>query len=1198
MSRNVRPEQREPVPDYQISQSPFTDTSPAPSRSSHIEAREEGRGLEVTPVLSAPRPAPINGFSQDRAPSPTKGLGGFVQSAMMKRSDSVNKRWNVQANAGLKRGDSVAGNRSTLASAGSGGFASGASRSPTRASRIIESEPPSSPLSSSRPTSSHITGLSSVELSNTARENSIPADEPTKSLQVSDEKATESNKTIPDHELPASPTKTSDPRRWSPTKASWLESALTRPESPKITPLKPDQPAWKVDLQRSRSTRPSTEEVANIMPKHEVVSHSALLKSPPLGGHTRPLSISGMPEGFSTGMVRKGDASPPRHIVEPATKQVFKQNTTETPKVRAEKPLTASSRPLDKEPTQPTKSFSTNASIESETPKSPPATKPKPQTPPKTDFRANLKSRQPTSQQNDAEPEFKAVFGKLKRTETRNYVAPDELKGNITRGKAALNNTGGPQKSKRVDDFKESILQKKEEMKIATPASQTKSVLNAPAKPDKPAVLPEALARRQTLKQSSSSTVLEVAPARSIKQAEVASKPEPISLQRSLPEAKAPRKAATDGPPPSEPAANTSLPALEKSGSLPEATASSSVGTSKLAARLNPSLAGFLSRSSSPKINSSDDSHLDSTTQTIHARSTQTSSEANEDSSLTHMTKGRARGPKRRLPKSEASSEPKDASKVRSQELNETSQASRTLEKESTSESEKRMGNRFKVDLSSRQLLDSSEAASLPSRKQNPQNESKAPEPAATSEPVEAKSKPAVATKSPELRKVASPPDSKASMRGGFSIPSDGNESASTSTVKSPKRPDVPAKSPLPKPSPLTPSTTKINTSRTAQEAHNTASPKPLGARPSPNSKGLALNFDRPLVPRFAVVPSDPTPPLEQTKLKTASSPVKSGHATDILSAFFDQPPQSRDNAEFDTQAIMQPSTPDNKLKNLNVQIWEITGDGKRQLMPPQQEHILFEESMYLCVHGFQDSKGTKTTNAYLWHGDAVSESAVEDAQLFCKKTAREHGAKLDVVSQGKEPAAFFQAVGGILITRRTKSSALYMLCGRRHLGHVAFDEVDFELDSLCSGFPYIISAKFGKLFLWKGKGSGADELGCARLIGMDLGLTGEIEEVEEDREPLSFFEALSTTPRDRRGHDAEDEVWELKPDQDKYACRLYRIEHDRPRSAGGFWGGLRASSPPKSSNRALIQEIEPFRQADLNPGHVFVLDCFFKIYM
>jgi hypothetical protein len=116
------------------------------------------------------------------------------------------------------------------------------------------------------------------------------------------------------------------------------------------------------------------------------------------------------------------------------------------------------------------------------------------------------------------------------------------------------------------------------------------------------------------------------------------------------------------------------------------------------------------------------------------------------------------------------------------------------------------------------------------------------------------------------------------------------------------------------------------------------------------------------------------------------------------------------------------------------------------------------------------------------------------------------------------------------------------MLCGRRHLGQIAFDEVDVSVDSLCSGFPYLISSPSGKLYLWKGKGSGADELGCARLIGMDLGLTGEIEEIEEGHETTSFLGIFGSAPG-KIPKSADH--WRLKPSYDKYRTRLFCVDHD-----------------------------------------------------
>ncbi len=247
---------------------------------------------------------------------------------------------------------------------------------------------------------------------------------------------------------------------------------------------------------------------------------------------------------------------------------------------------------------------------------------------------------------------------------------------------------------------------------------------------------------------------------------------------------------------------------------------------------------------------------------------------------------------------------------------------------------------------------------------------------------------------------------------------------------------------------------------------------------------------------------------------------------------------------------------------------------------------------MYLCIHSFESLTGSVATEVYLWGGDGVSEAAMEDAQLFCRKEARENNARLELLRQGKEPAKFYQALGGIVITRRSRTSALYMLCGRRHLGHMAFDEVDLSPNSLYSRFPYLISAKFGKLYLWKGKGSGADEVGCARLIGMDLGLTGEIEEIEEGKESASFVESLGGPMNPQMSS----QQWSLRSRSDHYGCRLFRIELEQSKGMSGFW--TRRGSSPTKATKANAVEIHPFCQTDLDSRCIFVLDAYINIFV
>ncbi|KAL2006511.1 hypothetical protein VTN00DRAFT_9179 [Thermoascus crustaceus] len=364
-------------------------------------------------------------------------------------------------------------------------------------------------------------------------------------------------------------------------------------------------------------------------------------------------------------------------------------------------------------------------------------------------------------------------------------------------------------------------------------------------------------------------------------------------------------------------------------------------------------------------------------------------------------------------------------------------------------------------------------------------------------------------------------------------------------------------------------------------------------------------------------LPSPPVPPKkydislntsidDPARRPSLTSPVpRTTESTQAISGFFDSFPKSSDRVDIDPQLILTAKTGPSKIRTLKKQIWEITDDGKKQDLPVNQEYILYEGSMYLCVHVFESDGGNKS-EVHLWCGDDVSDAAIEDAQVFARKIARENSSKLEVVRQGKETANFIQALGGIIITRRgsssSSSSALYMLCGRRHLGQIAFDEVDFSRRSLCSGYPFVISAKFGKLYLWKGRGSGADEVGGARLIGMDVGLTGEIEEVNEGEEPESFFEVFPDY-KETMTYQFSDH-WQLKPNYEKYCCRLLRVDHElgqqhQNAQRTGFWNrSRRGSSSPVTRPNDTVQEINPFCQKDIGPKCIYILDTFFELYV
>lgn len=384
--------------------------------------------------------------------------------------------------------------------------------------------------------------------------------------------------------------------------------------------------------------------------------------------------------------------------------------------------------------------------------------------------------------------------------------------------------------------------------------------------------------------------------------------------------------------------------------------------------------------------------------------------------------------------------------------------------------------------------------------------------------------------------------------------------------------------------------------------------------------------------PRSADRPQPDTP-------KSASAPAAPKH-DGIFADFFDEAPVTGGQLPdtIDTVQVLHSPPfdlgPAGKVRTQKAEIHEITGDGKLLSIAPQEQHMLFQGSMYICTHGYSDSKGVNITDVYLWAGNDVAESNVEDAQVFARTHAKQSQAKLLVLRQGNEPPNFFDALGGIVITRRGTQPATkeFMLCGRRHLGHLAFDEVDFALKSFSSAFVYLISTGAGKVYLWKGRGCSAEELSGARLMGMDLAPTGDFQEVDEGSEPPHLIAVFPAPTHKGPPIPRSADHWRYKATSDRYRARLYRIDQQQETSGGwgqslqvgSFFATLRRSSfaqslsptstgahaepgpqsptTPKSplppGITTKIVEIMPFCQRDLEPEYVYVLDAFFEMYM
>jgi hypothetical protein len=1289
---------------------PPTEHSP----NTNTSERSNGRGLAMSPSQGR-----ISPERMDRPVSPTKGMGGFVQSAMLKRENSVNKRWSATpagSTPGLSRNASTASNRSAHGGIGNTTSISKMDHRPSSLSRDNSLEP------SSRPTSSHgntaipqdtnkaADGFAKPALPHHARAKSVTS--PIKFNRPEENGAEPSP--------PPSPSK-----RWSPTKSSWLENAINRPESPTKPKFQvtPQQPAWMAEITKAKQQRMGGE-----VAKDKSAKESTITTSSNSSANVEPAQKDSFPSKENAANLNEPDITKEKVIPEPKIKPAVLSPELDRTSDVSPKP-------------SPEKTLKSSASVQSSTNDDTPSAKPsKPITPPKKDFRSNLKARQPPSDSSKNEAlEFQNVFGKLKKAETKNYVAPDTFKENITRGKAALNVTGGPKPREKRDELKESLLKRKEEMKAKV--AESGSVAGKKAdKPDQP--IAEALAFRQRLgRQGSDSNTL--SPPKTLSSESSDSKPEAVTHQQSLRDrSQSPSVAAVT---------------VESSASTMSQTKASNI-SSKLADRFNPALAGLLARGPSPLTGGSQPpKRLDDPAGSLESISDGNLTTSSKEKTLTHMTKGRTKGPKRRAP---------TAKPTPANETDDTSNA-KVSPGQNVSKSHTPASRRIpsvslvkQKDILSSNVQDSAQPTSADSPTYSqPLTPKKAGDKAKPAAPMKSPdlvmrveeparslvtergtkdtpSKPTAPAKTPELLKkskdlnqmestmqqevtqikprVVSPKPASLNRfsRGDRSVESGSPLSSTATTIApnaSPKeedfrirsRPDSPAKdSPQDdvsnvsvknaaalwgQPSSATSASSgrkspiKLPTRKDEQEAHENAG---LSRSEQSSTVGLGLNTVSPTNSSqpsvlLATKTSYSKPPLSPpTSTETTPRPPPrvfedeskpSSTLSDSAKVFgdrFDSPPDTTGDLmkNIDTQKILSASPIDNdKIQTLRNQIWELASDGNMSHIPIQEEHILYDESMYLSVHLFQTGNGSKKTEVYLWIGNEISDLTLEEAQVHARTTAKENRANLSIIRQGKETPRFFTALGGILITRRgTRNTPKdYMLCGRRHLGHLAFDETDLALKSLCSGFVFVLCLE-GRLFLWKGSGSSQEEISAARLISMDLVSMGELVELEDGKETPLFLDLFPAPEKGPKSIPRSAEHWRYKASTDRYHTRLFRVRQQTAEQAqlekqhqqgglqvSGFWPmslrrpswasfaekrsssptlgspqtptkqdivDKRSSSPLRPSSVAssvkskddvdkdeiitTVQEIAPFRQQDLEAGGVYVLDAFFEMYM
>ncbi|KAL5373612.1 hypothetical protein DPSP01_012550 [Paraphaeosphaeria sporulosa] len=1235
--------------------------APPSEGGSSVDGGDRGsvRGLAMSPTQGR--------ISPDRPASPTKGMGGFVQSAIMKRSDSVSKRWSSQAPPSLSRQNSTLSNRGSTY----GTLPPPASR-PSTLSRDNSTEP------SSRPSSS--AGLASITKDAAESPNKpdfVKPALPRHSRSKSVASTFSEGQPQQDETSPPSPSK-----RWSPTKSSWLESALNKPESPKPQQPPPQQPAWMSELSRIKQQRGSVDfgKVSPLQSPPADFATTSGRSSPIKEVQLRPVSLRTRSESPS----KKEEPTPLHKTIKPLQSLQSLREKPDSPKKEEPAPIEDAKSVLPSpkpkpvvgvKPLMPADESNSAAdesvplSAEPETPKSPPTTtatkpaisssrfakgtalspaavKPKPDTPPKKDFRATLKSRQPVGSNSKSEEvnELQNVFGKLRRTETKNYVAPDVLKNNILSGKNALNVTGGPKPSVRRDEFRDSLVSTKAAMlaKAQEEGSAAHKRTDSTASA-KDAPTPEAIAARKNLGRSDSF-----------------SKPLPPKETGFTPEAIARRKSLrTSRPVVTEKSGQPIAPLVNKETPL--------LKSSKLADRFNPALANMLARGPPPMAGSGGTAKEDVEETLSKPAQEEKTGPAPE---LTHMTKGRARGPKRRAPGAKQSetkstdtpqkaniekvapvatvplvktehvlpsSEPPNNAPVdRTPARNslkdkpvtpaKSPDLSKRLSKSPTPEPPKKPASlELKREVSSEPQATSQKSPFVPVA----QSPKPVPSPSYSVKPSSVFQSRPLPTPLPQsesqaLKEIAPPNTGSARKeeqspdKPSFSVKNAtalwGSQSTSSSPVST--KPKSPIK--LPTRADEQAATENVGLSSPAETPEPTQ-PKMLATKPKPAGLGLGgLGSLGGLVAARSRESTPPKPypskvsPISPPVMGTRpqSEPFKESPAPEkpagVFTEFFDEQPVTTGvlPENIDTVRILKTPpydlSPNGKIRTIRKQIHEVTGDGKITAIHAHDEHVLFQDCIYLCIHTFSNASGSKATEVYLWAGNGVAESTIEDVQLFAKNYAKQNQGTLVSIRQGKETPNFLDALGGIIITRRGAfpPAKEYMLCGRRHLGRLVFDEVDYVLKSLCSGYTYIIATSRGKVYLWKGRGCCAEELAGARLMGMDLAPGGDFLEVEEGSEPAEMIQVFPPTIGKGPAIPRSADHWRYKASSERYQTRLFKIEQQQ--SSG--WGSLQTPSPPKSplppGMSTKIVELMPFCQRDLEPEHIYVLDAYFEMYI
>ncbi|KAF8322294.1 hypothetical protein DL93DRAFT_2205857 [Clavulina sp. PMI_390] len=608
------------------------------------------------------------------------------------------------------------------------------------------------------------------------------------------------------------------------------------------------------------------------------------------------------------------------------------------------------------------------------------------------------------------------------------------------------------------------------------------------------------------------------------------------------------------------------------------------------------------------------------------------SAEPDNTTPLTHLTRDRAKKPKRggsslaRIASEDADADENPVPPLSSSKLSEPPKFNTTLKGDTTSTT---------PTVASRAATLTSSASPAPTRSQVLSPPPTAP-PLRESSPVTSTargesvsklmdtwgSRAPIGVKTPTPGSKPTPGGETVPSRSGTSSPYAATRRALPGMAKTPE-PTTPSSASSPRsvepPKPLTP-TSVSSPMRQSQQ------PLQPPARPSAMDMAQALNLvDAPASSPAtsslaapapaAVVPESSSPTLNRTPSRRRSSFSPAANALPSV-AEVDTPPPSLTRevgrtlaASSNAQAVKAPiaSGPktfkhddkplprvdvaallaeaakppplsfDPTFKPISTDVMSIRG---RSASPVTvQPHIFYDSELRAIVYRSKDlSSGLASTTIWTWTGKNATVGPDETWKI--KDLESRFGTKVVPCEQGKEPLELISLLGGVIAVRQgsvglwsVENTAMHCVRSAPHGSNVIITELDLNIQNLSSAYSYVLSVP-GSIYVWHGRGSRPNERSHASSYASTLSQDSlPVADFEEGDEDSMFWAYLGDEPW------ANADYWSE------------RSQHEgRPSSVA--WKVDGSAAPAKSCQRIDLPD------TGRSPNGVYVVDGIFEVFV